>query len=134
MITTSLRKPPAKDAFAPAASPIAIIGLHGEYDLVRRKELVATLEAIPTCDIVIIDMREVTHIDTTALACFVKLTRRLRQNGPGIVRLVALKPGLYRLRKLGYLYHIFEVFETIVDAMGEYGYTVNQQTRNLCAS
>ena len=130
MVTTVLRKPPAKDAFPQAASPVAIIGLQGEYDIARREELLATLQAIPTCDIAIIDMRQVTHIDATALTCFIQLRKRLRQSGPGIVRIVGLRPSLYRLYQIAYLHHIFEVFESIGDAMGEYGYTVNEQRVN----
>jgi anti-anti-sigma factor len=125
MATTLLRKPPTKGAFSRAASPVAIVALHGDYGLDRREELLAKLQAIPICDIAIIDMRQVTHMDRTALTCFVQLRRRLRHNGPGIVRIVGLRPSLYRLYEMAYLHHIFEVFETIGGAMGEYGYAVN---------
>jgi anti-anti-sigma regulatory factor len=125
MGTTLLRKPPAKGAFPQVAAPIAIIVLQGEYGFARREELVAKLEAIPICDIAIIDMREVTHIDPTALACFVQLRKRLQRDGPGIVRVVGLRPGLYRLYEAAYLHYVFDVFESIADAMGEYGYLIN---------
>ena len=130
MVTTLLRKPPAKDAFQQTASPVAVIGLQGEYDIARREELLAKLQAIPTCDIAIIDMRQVTHIDATALSCFIRLRERLCQSGPGIVRIVGLRPSLYRLYQIAYLHHIFEVFESIGDAMGEYGYLVSEHDVN----
>lgn len=116
MSTTFLRRRP----------PVAIIALQGEYDLFRRGELLATLQAIPICDIAIIDMRHVLHIDATVLASFLKLKKRLRKNGKGIVRILGLKPSLYRLFQITGLHCIFEVFESISDAMGEYGYSVNQ--------
>jgi anti-anti-sigma regulatory factor len=118
MISTLLRKPPAKDAFPETVSPVTVIGLQGEYNVARREELLAKLQAIPTCDIAIIDMRQVTQIDETALTYFIQLRKRLRRNGPGIVRIVGLSPGLDRVYE-------FETFESIGDAMGEYGYTVN---------
>lgn len=126
MVTTLLRKPSAKDAFPQTACPVAVIGLQGEYGITRREELHAKLQAIPTCDIAIIDMRQVTHIDATALTCFIRLRERLCRSGPGIVRIVGLRPSLYRLYQIAYLHHIFEVFESIGDAMGEYGYVVNE--------
>lgn len=123
MVITSLQRPHAKNAFSEAGSPIAFVALQGEYNLARREELVATLEAIPMCDIAIIDMREVTHIDATAVTSFVKLRKRLCQTRPAIVRIVGLQHSLYRFREVANLNQIFEAFDTIVDAMGEYGYT-----------
>lgn len=118
MTAKFLRRPP----------PVAIITLQGEYDLFRREELLATLEAIPICDIAIIDMRQVTHIDATVLTSFLKLERRLRKNGKGIVRILGLKPSLYRLFQITGLHCIFEVFHTITGALGEYGYSVNRRS------
>lgn len=116
MSTTFFERPP----------PIAIIALHGEYDVFRHEELLAAFRAIPICDIAIIDMRQVTHIDATVLACFLELKKRLRKSGKGIVRILGLKPALYRLFQLAGLHCIFEIFQTITGAMGEYGYNVKQ--------
>jgi len=132
MLATLLGKPPAKDAFARAANPVGIVVLKGEYDIARREELLAEFQAIPACDIAIIDMRQVTHLDTTALRCFVELEKRLRQSGPGIVRIVGLTSRLYRLFEIAELHYDFEFFEAISDAMGEYGYTVNEQQVREC--
>jgi anti-anti-sigma factor len=132
MVTTLLEKPPAKDVFLRAANPVVVIGLRGEYDITRREGLLAELHAVPTCDIAIIDMREVTHLDTAALTCFIQLRKRLRQSGPGMVRIVGLRPSLYRLYEIAELDSDFEFFETISDAMGEYGYTFSEQ-RVVCA-
>lgn len=104
-------------------SPITIITLRGEYDISRREELRAAFDAIPECEVAVIDMRRVTHIDTTVLTAFIRLRKRLLLNGPGIVRIVGLKSSLYRLYQIAELNHIFEVFETVREAMGEYGYT-----------
>jgi len=131
MVTTSLRKPPAEDAFPPLANKVGIIALQGEYDIARREELLSELHAIPSCDIAIIDMREVTHLDTTVLASFIRLRKRLRQSGRGIVRIVGLSPELYRLFEITELHYDFEFFETIIDAMCEYGYTVNDSYPTL---
>jgi|GEM_PF-6938485 len=127
MVATLLETPPAKDAFARAAKPVAIIDLQGEYDIARREGLLAELHAIPSCDIAIIDMRQVTHLDSTVLPCLMQLRKRLRRSGPGVVRIVGLQTSLYHFCEIADLHHIFEVFETIAGAMGEYGYTVNGQ-------
>jgi len=132
MVTTLLGKRPAGDAFLRASNRVAIIVLHGEYDSTRREGMLAELHAIPACDIAIIDMREVTHLDTTALTGFIQLRERLRQSGPGIVRIAGLRPGLYRLFEITEIHHDFEFCETISDAMGEYGYTVNEQRVHEC--
>lgn len=126
MVTTLLEKP--------AASPVVIIDLQGAYDIGRRQGLIAQLQAIASCDIAIIDMRRVTHLDATALACFVQLRKRLRESGRGTVRIVGLKPTLYRFYQTADLDRDFELFETISDAMGEYGYTMNQPHVNRCAT
>lgn len=110
--------------FLPRPPPVAIVALQGEYDLFRREELLASLQAIPICDIAIIDMRQVVHIDATVLASLLKLKKRFGKNGKGIVRILGLKPRLYRLFQITGLHCIFEVFQTITDAMGEYGYSV----------
>jgi anti-anti-sigma factor len=134
MVTTSLENPPAPTAVSRVANPVVIIALQGDYDITRPERMLSELHAIPTCDIAIVDMREVTHLDTTALTCFIQLRNRLRQSGRGIVRIVGLRPSLYRLYESTNLHHIFEAFETISDAMGEYGYTVNQQRSDRCAT
>lgn len=130
MVTTLLGKPPDMDAFPRSTNKVGIIALQGAYDLVRRERLLTALRAIQTCDIAIMDMRDVTHLDTTALTCFIQLRERLRHGGPGIVRIVGLRPSLYRVFEIAELQHVFEAFETISDAMGEYGYTVNHQHVN----
>lgn len=125
MITALLEKPPAKNAVPRHANKVFIVVLQGQYDITRRERLRAELDAVPACDIAIIDMGDVTHLDTTALTCFIHLRKRLRQSGPGIVRIVGLRPSLYRLYEIANLHHGFEAFETISGAMGEYGYAVS---------
>lgn len=134
MVTTLLGNPPDMDALPRSTNEVGIIALQGAYDIARRVGLLTELHAIPTCDIAIIDMREVRRLDATALTCFMQLRKRLRQSGPGIVRIVGLRPSLYRLFEMANLRRNFEVFETISDAMGEYGYTVNEQQVNRCTS
>jgi anti-anti-sigma regulatory factor len=129
MVTTLLEKPPAQDAFPQAASPVVIIDLRGDYGIARREGLLTELHAIPPCDIAIIDMREVTHLDPTVLTCLTQLRERLRRSGPGIVRIVGLRRCLYEVFEIAELHHMFEAFETIADAMGEYGYAVTSNTR-----
>jgi anti-anti-sigma regulatory factor len=126
MVTTLLGTPPAEDVLLRAANPVAIVVLQGEYDSTRRAGLLAGLYAIPACDIAIVDMREVTHLDAAALTCFGQLRKRLRPSGPGTVRIVGLRPNLYRLFGIAGLHRDFEFFEAVSDAMGEYGYTVGE--------
>jgi len=127
MVTALLAESPSTDAFSRAANPVAIVDLQGEYDITRREGLLAKLRGIPACDIAIIDMRQVTRLDATSLTYFIELRKRLRRSGSGIVRLVGLSPSLHRLFQIADRECSFEAFETVADAMGEYGYTVSPQ-------
>ncbi|MGZ3506225.1 MAG: STAS domain-containing protein [Vulcanimicrobiaceae bacterium] len=129
MATTLLQQPPNEDAIPQGVGPVAIIVLEGEYDLSRRQELASTLQAIPICDIAIIDMGQVTYMDSTALTCFVQLKKRMRRNTQGVVRVVGLRARLHRLYEFAHLHQLFEIYATIGDAMGEYGYTVTHPKR-----
>lgn len=126
MVTALLAEPPSTDA-SRATNPVAIVNLQGEYDITRREGLRAKLQGIPVCDIAIIDMRQVTRLDATSLTCFMELRERLRRSGPGIVRLVGLSPAFHRLFHIADRECSFEAFETVADALGEYGYAVCRQ-------
>lgn len=134
MVTALLAEPPSTDAFSRATNPVAIVDLHGEYDITRREELLAKLQGIPVCDIAIIDMRQVTRLDATSLTCFMELRKRLRRSGSGIVRLVGLSPAFHGLFHIADRECSFEAFETVADALGEYGYAVSRQHVNTFAT
>jgi hypothetical protein len=49
-----------------------------------------------------------------------------------MLRIVGLPPSLYHNEIAGF-HDVFEVFASVSEAMGEYGYTLNEQHVNRCA-
>lgn len=106
---------------ASSASGPVVLQLSGEYDLLRREELEAQLSQAQFADIAILDMREVSYIDSTALTELVRLKKRMAQHGAGIVRLVAPQPNVQKIFALTQLEQIFPIFKTLGEAMYETG-------------
>lgn len=86
-----------------------VLDLAGEYDIARQAELDAELAKAYSASAVVLDMREVTYIDSTALTCFIRLQKRLKENGPGRVQLSGVRPNVRRIFELTNLDQIFEV-------------------------
>lgn len=94
-----------------------VVQLSGEYDLWRRDELEAELKPAESADIAVLDLRDVTYIDSTALTCLVRLKKRMAENGAGELRLVAPQPNVRKILSLTQLERIFPVFESLGDAL-----------------
>lgn|GEM_PF-1306459 len=86
-----------------------LIELSGEYDLARRDELEQQLSSAYTAAIAVIDLRDVTYIDSTALACLIRLKKRMTEHGPAIVQLRSVQPQVFRVFELTQLDKVFEV-------------------------
>jgi anti-anti-sigma factor len=98
---------------------VALVVLAGVYDLSRRAELEERLGPASAARMVILDMREVVAIDSSALWSFLALKKRMSQHGPGVVRLVGVPPSIRRTLGLSRLSPALEIHETIRDALGE---------------
>lgn len=87
----------------------APIRLSGEYDIGRQSELEAALADADPASPVVVDLSDVSYIDSTALSCFIRLHKRVRESGSGIVRLVGVRPNIRRILNVTKLDDIFEI-------------------------
>jgi len=88
---------------------ISRIRLSGDFDVSNRDELAALLEPATTASAVILDLTDVTFIDSTALGCFVWLRKLVRERHDGTVRLIGLSPHLRRVFSITGLDLIFDI-------------------------
>lgn len=73
-----------------------------------KEALTASLQAAETADLVILDLTDVTYVDSTILGCFVHLRKRVLAHG-GSVRLIGVRPNIYRLLETTGLDRVFGV-------------------------
>lgn len=84
------------------------IALCGELDLADKEALTASLRAAETADLVILDLTDVTYVDSTILGCFVHLRTRVAAHG-GSVRLIGVRPNIFRLLETTGLDRVFGI-------------------------
>lgn len=104
------------EQIAPRTQP-PVLHLSGEYDLYRQDELDRALGKLYASEAAVLDMREVTYIDSTALGCLIRLKKRMAENGSGTVRLVGPQPNVRRVLELTRLGEIFEIHESLSGAL-----------------
>jgi anti-sigma B factor antagonist len=59
----------------------AVIRLAGEFDLYNVEELARAVDQLEAAHAVVVDLSEVTFIDSTVLGCLVRLNRRMPRSG-----------------------------------------------------
>ena len=100
------------------ASPIPIITVAGEIDVATVPLLSRRIEEIPVgSPAVIVDLSELTFIDSSGLSALVTCHNRL-QNGEhqGVVQLVVSRPAILNLLTITGLLEIFQVVATMEEA------------------
>jgi anti-anti-sigma factor len=94
----------------PADSPITLVSLRGEVDVVTEPEVSALLEPLcrkPGTDLVV-DLRAVTFLDCRGVSPLCRARSRLLA-GNGRLRLIVGSPGVDRLLRLTRLDRAFEI-------------------------
>jgi len=100
---------------------IVIVAVEGEVDVdtsPRLRELFDEFLAEGEQSYVI-DMAGVEFIDSSGLAAFVRLFKRVRI-GEGDVRLCGLRPEVFKIFELTRLNRVFDIFETRAEAVGSF--------------
>jgi anti-anti-sigma factor len=87
------------------------LSLVGDYDLVRREELDELLSAARTSRIAVLDMQEVSYIDSTALTCFIRLKKRMAKHGPAIICILHPQQRVRRVIELARLDELFDLID-----------------------
>jgi anti-sigma B factor antagonist len=99
-------------------SGVPVLGVRGEIDVATspemRDHLVRLLEPQP--ELVIVDLTEVTFIDSTGLGVLVEAIRGARAGG-GDLRLVVTQPHIIKLFELTGLDEVFRVVSSTKEAV-----------------
>jgi anti-anti-sigma factor len=86
------------------------IRLSGELDLAAQDDLRRLLEPAACADAAIIDLADVTYMDSSAVACFVQLKKDMMiRGGAGCIKLENASPRVRRLLQLCALDTLFEL-------------------------
>lgn len=99
----------------PRSPTFALILLDGEYHLARQKELWSQLSAAASLELALLDMHDVTFLDTAALAEFIRLRKRMAS--PAIVRIVSARSHIRRLFDITGLSKMFEFHDSFASAV-----------------
>lgn len=94
-----------------------MIALKGELDLARRDELERIGAIACDGDLAIVDMTEVTFLDSTVLSWLVRTKQALEQKS-GRLRVIAPNGVVTRLVSIAGLEGVIEVFPTQFEAQG----------------
>jgi anti-anti-sigma factor len=94
-----------------------VFKLIGELDLARQAELDAIAAAAAEAELAIVDLTEITFLDTTVINWLVR-TKRLLDEKKGRLRVVAPKGLVTRLISIADLEGVIEVFPTHFEAAG----------------
>lgn len=95
-------------------APFSLIPLHGAYDGERREELQAQLKGALEAPIALLDMRDVTCIDTGTLTELLQLKEHMP--GEAIIRMIGLTPNVRHLLNATGLDSVFEIHDSLKTA------------------
>ncbi|MHB8329749.1 MAG: STAS domain-containing protein [Acidimicrobiales bacterium] len=97
---------------------IPILSVRGEVDVSTAPELRERLLAVAErgCILTVVDLSEVSFVDSTALGVLVSAVKRLRNAG-GDLRLVVTQPHVSKVFEITGLTEVFPIFTTADDAV-----------------
>ena len=98
-------------------TPVRVFKLTGEVDLARQAELDAIAEEAVEAGLAIVDMSEITFVDSTVINWLLR-TKKVVEEKNGRLRVVAPKGLVTRLIALTELEGVIEVFPTHLEATG----------------
>jgi anti-anti-sigma factor len=100
-----------------ASSPrYAVLHVRGDVDLATAPKLQAALEELDT-GAVVVDLTEVTFLDSSGLSALVQARKRLTEGPTGATfRLVVARPSIRRVLEVTGLTQVFTVCETLDEA------------------
>lgn len=96
---------------------IAALYLAGELDTSIKSELATAFNRVGTAnDRLIVDLSQVTFIDSAALGLLIELDNRLAARG-GMLALASLQPEVRRIFELAGLFRLLKVFDDMDHAV-----------------
>jgi anti-sigma B factor antagonist len=111
-----------RTAVASLTGELALVSVWGELDLFTAERLQARIDEAGAvgADTVLVDLSEVSFVDSTALAVLVQETRRLEGRGHSLV-LVTNDPRTRRVVEVTGLNRVLRTFATLQDALAQLG-------------
>lgn len=105
--------------FLEQSADVPIVRVVGEVDLATAPVLRERLAEIPAdTETVIVDLSEVTFLDSTGLSVLVASWKRLGQtDAPGNFRLVVNRPAIQRVLDVTGLAHVLGIFPSLEEAI-----------------
>ncbi len=101
--------------------PTCVVSFRGEFDLehspTAREVLLRHVEARRD---VVVDLSEVSYIDSSGIASLVEAFQQARKGGTGFA-LAAVSPGALRVFELARLDQVFTIHETLDEALADGG-------------
>ena len=98
-------------------TPPKVFKLTGEVDIARQAELDAIAAAAAEAELAIVDLTEVTFLDTTVINWLLR-TKKVIEEQKGRLRVVAPKGLVTRLIAITELEGVIEVFPSHLEAQG----------------
>lgn len=96
---------------------VAVMSVVGEVDVATAPRFAACLDEVPvTAPMLVIDLSEVSLLDSTGLGVLLKCNER---TGGGRVRLVAPSPQLRKVFAIVALDQVLPIFATLTEALAE---------------
>jgi anti-sigma B factor antagonist len=107
-------------AVASLTGELALVSVSGELDLYTAERLQAGIDEAGAvgADTVLVDLSEVSFLDSTALAVLVRETKRLEARGHSLV-LVTNDPRTRRVAEVTGLNRVLRTFATLQDAIAQ---------------
>jgi anti-sigma B factor antagonist len=93
----------------------SLMSIRGEIDLATAPQLHDALDSIDSGLGVVVDLTQVTFLDSSGLSELVKA----HELHPGGVRLVVATPAIHRVLDVSGLLEVFSIYETVDDATRE---------------
>jgi len=109
-----------RTAVASLTGELALVSVWGELDLYTAERLRARIDEAGAvgADTVLVDLSEVSFVDSTSLAVLVQETKRLEGRGHSLV-LVTNDPRTRRVVEVSGLNRVLRTFATLQDALIE---------------
>lgn len=109
-------------AVASLTDEFAVVSVAGELDLYSAEQLEARIEEADTvgADTVLVDLSEISFIDSTALSVLVQESQRLESRGHTLV-LVTNDPRTRRIVEVTGLNGVLRTYATLQDALDDLG-------------
>jgi anti-sigma B factor antagonist len=109
-----------RTAVASLTGELALVSVWGELDLYTAERLQAPIDEAGAvgADTVLVDLSEVSFVDSTALAVLVRESKRLEGRGQSLV-LVTNDPRTRRVVEVTGLNRVLRTFATLQDALAQ---------------